>query len=359
MAFALEFATVSDPLQRAALWIGAGALLLSAVLLAAILLMRLRLAARLARERRFAEHWQPVLAACTLGVPERVPQLETRDGPLFLALWLGAQESLRGDARRHLNALAARVGADRLAVAYVASGNPRHEMLALVAAGHLRLAGIRPLAESLAAQAPAAIALTAAQALLRIDARATLPAVLALAARREDWPIARVGAMLRECDAEDSGPALAAAIYAESEGRRAPGLARLLRVLGPFAAEAARPAVRAALAQVDDPEVAVAALGALWHPEDVEFARARLRHAHWPVRLAVAKALGRIGTAADRAALEELLRDPNWWVRYRAAQALARLPGMDRTVLAALRAAEQDRYAADMLGQVLSEMETV
>jgi hypothetical protein len=45
-------------------------------------------------------------------------------------------------------------------------------------------------------------------------------------------------------------------------------------------------------------------------------------------------------------------------VRYRAAQALARLPGMDRAALAALRAAEQDRYAADMLGQVLSEAAT-
>ena len=353
----MDFATASDPLQRAALWIGAGALLLSAALLAAILVMRLRLAARLARERRFAERWQPVLAACSLGVPERVPPLDERDGPLFLALWLRAQESLRGAARRHLNSLAARAGADRLAAGYLASGNPRHEMLALVAAGHLRLAGIRSLAEALAAQAPAGNALIAAQALLRIDAHGALPGVLALAARREDWPIARVGAMLRECDAEDAGPALGAAIDVEREGMRAPGLARLLRLLGPFAAEAARPAVRAALAQVEDPEVVAAALGALWHPEDVDFARARLRHAHWPVRLAVAKVLGRIGTVADRGALEELLRDPNWWVRYRAAQALARLPGMDRAALAALRAAEQDRYAADMLGQVISEME--
>jgi HEAT repeat protein len=354
----LDFAIASDPLLRTAVWIGAAALLASAALLAAILVLRLRLAARLARERRFAERWQPVLAACALGLPESVPALDAADGPLFLALWLRAQESLRGDAQRHLNALAARVGADRLAVGYLATGDPRREMLALVAAGHLRLAGIWPLAEALAAQAPPAIALTAAQALLRIDAPRALPGVLALAARREDWPIARVGAMLRECDVNVAGLALASAIDAERELARTAGLARLLHLLGAFATEAARPAVRAALEQVDDPGVAAAAVGALWHPQDADLARARLQHAHWPVRLAVAKALGRFGTAADRSALEALLRDENWWVRYRAAQALARLPGMDRAALAALRAAEKDRYAADMLGQVLSEAAT-
>jgi HEAT repeat protein len=181
--------------------------------------------------------------------------------------------------------------------------------------------------------------------------------VLALAARRADWPIARVGALLRECDVRDAGAALAAAIDAERELARADRLARLLRLHGAFAAEAARPAVRAALEGVGAPEVTAAALNALWHPEDAGLARARLGHAQWFVRLAAAKVLGRIGGAADRAALEALLCDPNWWVRYRAAQALARLPGVDRAVLVALRAAQTDRFAADMLGQVLSEAE--
>ncbi|MGB3935795.1 MAG: HEAT repeat domain-containing protein, partial [Burkholderiales bacterium] len=107
---------------------------------------------------------------------------------------------------------------------------------------------------------------------------------------------------------------------------------------------------------VDAPEVSAAALDALWHPEDADLARARLQHARWQVRLAAVKALGRFGTAADRSALERMLGDPSWWVRYRAAQALARLPGMDRAALGALRAAQQDPFAADVLGQVLSEM---
>jgi HEAT repeat protein len=115
--------------------------------------------------------------------------------------------------------------------------------------------------------------------------------------------------------------------------------------------------VRAALRDIDQPDVTAAALDALWHPEDADLARARLRHEAWHVRLAAVKALGRFGVGPDRAALEERLADANWWVRYRAAQALARLPGMDRAALVALRAAQQDRFAADMLGQVLSETE--
>ncbi|MFY9317699.1 MAG: hypothetical protein WAO95_19345, partial [Burkholderiales bacterium] len=166
----MGFATGSEPVVAAALAVGAGAVAACVALLLAVLVMRLRLAAGLAYERRFDERWQPVLAACALGAPEQVPALEERDGPLFLALWLRAQESLRGEAQQHLNALAARVGADRLAVHYLASRDLRRELLALVAAGHLRLSGIWPLAEALAAEAPPAVALAAAQTLLRIDA---------------------------------------------------------------------------------------------------------------------------------------------------------------------------------------------
>ena len=94
-ASGLGFAIGSDPLLAAAVWTGGGALTLSAGLLVMILLLRLRLIARLARERRFAERWRPVFAACAVGVPEYVPPLAPEDGPLFLALWLRAQESLR------------------------------------------------------------------------------------------------------------------------------------------------------------------------------------------------------------------------------------------------------------------------
>jgi HEAT repeat protein len=70
-----------------------------------------------------------------------------------------------------------------------------------------------------------------------------------------------------------------------------------------------------------------------------------------------AKALGRIGGRADVERLVALLADREWWVRYRAAQALVELPWLKRADLDALRASLEDRFAADMLAQVMAEQD--
>jgi HEAT repeat protein len=68
-----------------------------------------------------------------------------------------------------------------------------------------------------------------------------------------------------------------------------------------------------------------------------------------------AKALGRIGDASDVDRLVGLLGDREWWVRYRAAQAIVELPSLGRAQLDALQAALTDRFAADILAQVMAE----
>ena len=141
----------------------------------------------------------------------------------------------------------------------------------------------------------------------------------------------------------------------------APGLARLVRMLGMTSNEAARPVLRRVLEHAESAESAesaeatAAALDALWHPDDAHWARSGAVHAQWFVRVAAAKALARLGVAEDCRPLTVLLSDTSWWVRYRAAQALARLPGMTREELLRMRESAGDRYAADMLGQVISE----
>ena len=50
-----------------------------------------------------------------------------------------------------------------------------------------------------------------------------------------------------------------------------------------------------------------------------------------------------------------LLADVEWWVRYRTAQALAGMPFFSATELELLRNNLSDRFARDMLGQVLAE----
>jgi HEAT repeat protein len=68
-----------------------------------------------------------------------------------------------------------------------------------------------------------------------------------------------------------------------------------------------------------------------------------------------AAALGRLGESSDVEHLQPLLADPQWWVRYRAAQALSRLPGLDHEGMQRIRAAQNDRFACDVLDQVMAE----
>jgi HEAT repeat protein len=84
-------------------------------------------------------------------------------------------------------------------------------------------------------------------------------------------------------------------------------------------------------------------------------ARPHLRHTDWRVRVQAAKLLGRVGEHADVNRLIPLLADAEWWVRYRAAQALAGMPFFSRTELELLRSNLSDRFARDMLSQVLAE----
>lgn len=355
----MAFGTVSDPLLAAALWTGCGALVATAVLLGTIIVVRVRLLERLKREQRVAARWNPLLAECAEHVPDPLPALPARDAEAFLVLWCRAQESLRGKSQDHLREMARRLGAVDVARQFLRSGKLRLELLALVTLGHLREQQLAGRLQLLLAKGPTVVSLTAAQALIRIDGAAAVPRVLAATALRTDWPLARVVSMLRECDPRSIGPTLSAAIGTEL--RKDPagdGVARLLRLHVAAHGEALHSAVLEALSKAHSVDALAAALGALWHPQDVSHARRLLGHAAWPVRVAAAKALGRFGGPADLAALRAALGDRDWWVRYRAAQALCALPQVDRAELAALPGQLTDRFAADMLRQALAERGT-
>jgi HEAT repeat protein len=83
--------------------------------------------------------------------------------------------------------------------------------------------------------------------------------------------------------------------------------------------------------------------------------RSLAAHPQWIVRVQAAAALGRLGGEEDAQRLQTMLGDPEWWVRYRAGLALVQLPFVSRQSLTALCAQLGDRFAADMLRQVLAE----
>lgn len=353
----MVFGTVSDPFVAAALWSAVGALGTSLLLLATIGVIRWRLLSRLAREARLGKRWNPLIAECAERVPERLPRVVERDAMTVLLLWTQAQETLRGDAQRNLNALAMRVGLAAHAERLLRSGNARDELLAIVVFGHLRDRGKVELLERLVTDGGPLASLAAAHALLRVDQSRGIASLLAAAARRDDWAVGQVAAILMDADPARVAVHLAAAIRAE---RRAPGegpgLPQLLRLHGTAKAEEMRATIQEVLALAADPEALSAALAALWHPADADRARERLEHPEWIVRLAAAQALQRLGAREDLPRLARMLTDGNWWVRRRAAQALCALPGVSTKELHGLAASLADRFGGDALTQALADL---
>ena len=117
------------------------------------------------------------------------------------------------------------------------------------------------------------------------------------------------------------------------------------------------PAVRRVLGSAVDEQVIASCLDALVEPRDVETVRAYRAHPSWMARTAAARALGRLGTLDDRKLLIDMLGDVHRSVRYQAGQALIGMPFVDVDDLRKIRGVLTDRFAADMLGQVIAERE--
>jgi len=330
------------------------------VLFAAIVVLRQRLVRGLAREQEVARVWNPLLAECAERVPPALPALSRGDVELFLILWCKAQESLRGEAQKRLRELAGRLDIAPVALRMLSSRTPRRKLLALVTLGHLRERSAVPSLLILLVEAPALVSMTAAQAFIRIDPAIAMTHVLAMTARRRDWALAKVAAMLMDCNPQEVGLSLAAALRAEMHTRRderlpGAGLARLLRLHVAAESGTVRDAALEALGQAKSVDTLVAALAALSHPQDARHARGLLRHGEWAVRAAAARALHRLGGPHDFAWLCAALGDRSWWVRYRAAQALCTLAEPDPEELRALPGEPIDAFAAEILRHALAE----
>jgi len=355
----LDYVTSSDSLLEVARYLGFGAIAVSLVLLVLVGGLRARLLQRQKHDHSLAARWNPLLAECSEREPPELPPLGTGDVEAFLVLWCHAMGSMRGQAADNLRKVGLRLGLEVHAQRLVLSDKMQTMLVGLVTLGYLGTRDAIPLLLTQIREAPSLPSLIAARALLRVDAAIAMPHVLEGLASREDWSPGRIVPGFMECEPEQVGPVLAAAIgtelYKEQSGLRAGGLARLLRLHVATHPALLRDAVLDVLVRAEGVSALVAALAALMHPEDVEHARRLLGHEHWPVRVAAARTLGRLGGAEDFDRLCQALRDKHWWVRYRSAQALCALPGADVAKLQALTQRLTDRFAVDILRQVLAE----
>jgi hypothetical protein len=352
MSLAVHPGAPSDPVLAAAFWTGTGALLLTLLLGLQIVRLRIGLRARERREARTLARWRPLLNAAIVGdSPAQLPTLPAAERLHFLKLWVHLHSSLRGEAGQALNGIACRLGLDLEARAMLGRRARTERLLAALVLGHLGDRQAWPALLRLAGQDDPTLSLTALWALVRIDPQAAAEYLTPLFIEREDWAMSHVAGILQQ-----AGTPVAAVLAGMLPRLDAQRLPRALRIAEALRVDLPDPIVAGALAN-DAVPVVIAALRIANTPLLQEAVRARLAHQDWQVRVQAVKALGRIGDRSDTARLALLLADREWWVRYRAAQALVELPWMKRADLDTLRAALDDRYAADMLAQVMAEQD--
>lgn len=347
------FNTLSDPILIVAFWTGLGALALTLLLTGEVVNLRMALRRQERREQATIAKWRPILNAAVVGeLPDTLPRLRKSERLVFFKYWVHLHQSVRGHASAALNEVGRRLQCDTLARDLLKSRNRAERLLAILALGHLRDKTAWPQLLRQASASDSATSLHALWAMVQVDPRTAAESMTRSFIERDDWALSQVVAIL-----EGARDACADILTANIAFLPAERLPRALHV-----AEALRielpPAMLAAMLRHSSVDVLVSALRIAFTPAVLPDIRIYAGHEDWRVRVQVAKALGRIGERADIDVLKDMLGDKQWWVRYRAAQALVALPFLRPAEIDSLRASITDRYAADMLAQVIAEKET-
>lgn len=326
------------------------ALALTLMLGAQIVWLRVSLRRMERREKQVIARWRPLLTAMLAGdPPQQLPAIRRGDRLLFLKMWIHLHQSLRGSASEALNQIGFQLRIDETALRLLRRRNRAHRLLGILTVGHMRAASASADLLRLSRATDSTVSVKALWALVQIDPAFAAQETIAGLIRRDDWPLPQLAGILQEAP-DACAPALIAALR-EADSDRLPrvlAVAETLRIAPP-------PEMTRHLLGHPSAEVVIHALRLASTPALLEQVRACAAHQDWRIRVQAAKVLGRIGEPDDAGRLRALLHDPQWWVRYRAAQSLVTLPSMSRDALRALQQDVGDRYARDMLAQVMAE----
>ncbi|MGE8224627.1 MAG: HEAT repeat domain-containing protein [Stenotrophomonas sp.] len=325
-------------------------LLLASVLLAIIVVLRIRAQRRDRRDKQARQYWVEVLQRELAGETVPVKQLQRDEVIGFIEAWNALCETLPDASVRRLASLGHRVGLAE-ASQRMLRGSYHDRAMTIIALGHLRDRHLYDqLVKFLDDRSPI-VSLCAARALAQVDPPRAMSAFVPMIAQREDWVPGSVARIL----AENVDGSAAREISNALLRANADSTVKLVRFLADIDPHRAAVVVRQLLdGHVDDHIISVC-LQLINDSQDRERVIGFLSASRWHVRMHAAAALGRIGSNGDRARLEALLSDSVWWVRYRTAQALLALPGMGVEALREVQTRHADTYGRDIIEQVLSE----
>lgn len=336
------------------MWASLAIIVTSLLLLLLMIIIRLLQTVREDQNRHFIEVWRPIMAASIEDSIVNRPPLLKFNYLNFLMQWNLFMDSLRGQSRKGLIVLARETGMDKLAVKLLDRRSEFERTIAAMSLGNL---GDISQWDKLRVMAENNIGLSgqvAARALARIDPLASVPILVPLFIQRREWPESRVALILKDMEPNAVSIHVAAAIFtAEPEQ-----LPRLLRLLPFIERGIALQVLADILARHTEPEVLTACLAGIKTVGDyqnIDLVKKYLDHEAWTVRVQAVNAMGILARSEDLPLLTDKLADPNWWVRYRSAQAICHAPFVTQSQLFELRDNHPDRYARNIMAQVMAE----
>ncbi len=341
----------SDPLTNAALWASSIIAVSTITVVVWTALLRLKGKVLGVHEMRFLNRWRPLLLETIDAVPGHLPRVKKPDWFVFLALWNQFHDSVKGPAQHRLKAVALRLRMDSAARSLLNSRDTENRLVAVMTLGHLGDQDSWRILESIARSRTPILSMAALRALFLFDASRAMAILLSSLGERSDWPIVQLTAILGEVDSSvvTEGLLKAAEVAIPSE------LPRLIALMDAADSNALKSYLRREIQTSVDDEILIACLKSRHVPGELDILTPFMKSDSWQIRTQIARVLGDKISRGQENLLISLLNDEVWWVRYRAAQSLARLPFFSHDELWRLRFLLTDRFAQDILDQVVAE----
>jgi hypothetical protein len=330
---------------------GIAVVILILLLIIQISIMRLISILKARSRHKVIAIWRPILVQEALGEETSLPTIRGNDWRYIAEEWNKLIGTVRGEARQNLTDLAWKINLHHYVKNQVFRKGSKNRLFAMVTLGHMRAAIKWSDLVHVMKKSRSTISLVAAQAMIQINPVRALKQIIPLLEQRTDWHWAGVAHIFRLANSDVICPALEQLI------RKTPddSLPGLLRILDTIKCDTSSAIIGEVLNRSKNDRVTSTCLHIVNDPRSVYAIRQYIDCPRWHVRMHAATALGRLGLEEDIPVLISCLQDREWWVRYRAAQALAAMPFVSIKELQNIYETQQDRYAKDILQQVISE----
>lgn len=338
-----------------AVWSTAVAILSTIVLFIYTLGLRAATIVANRRHQTLVALWRDVFAAAIVSAEAArsapLPAVARHQRVELLEEWNLARSTVTGDATENLILIAKRIGLLELAQSMLHKRRLSSKLLAIQTLGHLRDEKAWTAISDIVDSPNSVLSVTAAVALVDIDAGRALLRLVPMIEIRKDWLRTRVATFLQMAGSELASEPLFRAIRAASPENQV-----YLLKFAPLAETAVVDAIAEDLLYSSShPDVLGAALELFSGHADLPRIDALATHEEWYVRLRAAQLLGKAGQEKHLTLLESLLADREWWVRYRAAQAITALPFLGPNTLRRMQERQTDPFARDILRQAAAE----